>query len=183
MKLVFKINTDDFELDCGYGFEIEGQNYITLKEKAIQFLENITLTWVKTWKVTTNDKVVEGDYSHTWYNLRDEAIDYLLNDEFDFSYGGNQTIKCYFIADTISQTGTIEPDYYQDCQYLEQKVKELQTKLDDERNDWEVIVSTNLQHITELKSVLKEVLNDWNNEYRITETQSYNKAKKLLGEI
>lgn len=93
VKFMFSIESDDdFYLDSGFDFEVTGINEKEARSNAIRFLEDIKLSWVKTYSVSDENGTKRGDYSHAWYTIRDAAIEALRDGEDEFYYGGNQTI-------------------------------------------------------------------------------------------
>lgn len=92
---------DDFTLNCEHHFEIVGTSYQQVRDKLIEKLNSIQLKWVK--KYSSIDKKgvrTDGDYSYAWYQLRDDVIAWLKNNDIDSQssvcIGGNQTISIDF---------------------------------------------------------------------------------------
>lgn len=92
---------DDFLLNCEHHFEFVGSSYVQVRDQLLEKLKAIQLKWVK--KYASIDKKgvkIEGDYSYAWYQLRDDAIEWLNNNESEdgasICIGGNQTISIDF---------------------------------------------------------------------------------------
>lgn len=84
---------DDFTLDINNDIRITADSHDTLISTVVERLTNAKFKYVKTWSMTDSNGVKTiGDYSHVWYEIRDEAIGELRNGQCDISLGGNQTI-------------------------------------------------------------------------------------------
>jgi len=95
--VLFEIDTDDdFELDTGSSFSIDGETEAEARQKAVDSLRTAQFTYLKTWGTNATgmeEDWVRGDYSAAWFTIRDAAIAALEEGEMSFHFGGNQTIS------------------------------------------------------------------------------------------
>lgn len=91
---------DDFLLDIGDSVVLKG--FSTEKaaaEALIKALQEAKVTWSKTRS------------SRAWYWIRDAAIEYLKNEDYNFQFGGNQRIKVWIHSKSHSTNQAYKDAY------------------------------------------------------------------------
>lgn len=92
-----KINTDnDFSLDLGYDFTLYGENQLILNEKVIKHLTQLQVVNIKTIRKMVDGKLTEFPDYNLWYDIRNEAIEQVKQNNNYIQVGGNQTITIEF---------------------------------------------------------------------------------------